>query len=393
MIAMVKKVLLKMMKSYLAQSYFRGVSGVCGVRSLRPLAVASVMMMILLSALRVEARELTALGSLEEGVRAYQAENYRRAYRYWILLAQRGVARAQHNVGVLHLRGLGLKKNEKAAFEWFRRAAKQDFVRAQHNLGWMYQNGIHVERNIEQAKQFYEAAADKRFTLSEARLGEILYNNKDYKRARVILLRAARKGDRRAQFLLGEIFINGFGVDVDREQALRWYRSAAYKNEPSAQYQLARLYIEGQNDAQAITLLKAAAVSGHKEASNDLGWMFVEGRASQEGSALNWFLRAARQELKASALNIAALYSRGQEVEQNDRLAYMWMLIAEQFGGKGEEEAAQSIIEAKKVFAEALTPDERKQAEVDAQKWLADRLKNKKAERKNSSQDGSGDIL
>ena len=355
------------------------------------------LLIVLLSALRVEAREsrgarescgareprgareLTALGSIEEGARAYQAQDYRRAYRYWILLAQRGVARAQHNVGVLHLRGLWLKKNEKAAFEWFRRAAKQDFDRAQHNLGWMYQNGIHVERNMEQAKKFYEAAAEKRFTLSEKRLGEILYNNKDYQRARVILLRAARKGDRRSQFLLGEIFSHGLGVDVNRAQAMRWHRSAAHKAEASTQYKLAQLYIENQNDARAIVLLEAAALSGHKEASNDLGWMIVEGRAVQKGSALDWFLRAARQEHRAAALNIAALYSRGLEVEQNNRLAYMWRLIAEKLDGQGKE------IEAKQVFAADLTPDERKQAEGDAQKWLADKLKNKKTEHEDSS--------
>ena len=379
---MVKEVLLRMMKSQ-----------------------AILLLIVLLSALPVEAREsrgareshsaqesrgaraLTSLGSLEEGARAYQAQDYRRAYRYWIFLAQRGVARAQHNVGVLHLRGLGLKKNEKAAFEWFSRAAKQDFARAQHNLGWMYQNGIHVERNIEQARQFYEAAAEKRFTLSEERLGEILYNNKDYKRARVILLRAARKGDRRAQFLLGEIFNHGLGADVDLAQAVQWYSSAAHKAEPSAQYKLARLYIERQNDARAVVLLEAAALSGHREASNDLGWMVVEGRAVQKGSALDWFLRAARQEHKAAALNIAALYSRGFEVEQNNRLAYMWLLIAEKLEGKGKE------IEAKQVFAADLTPDERKQAEGDAQKWLADKLKNKKTERKDSPKDGSGGVL
>ena len=364
------------------------------LRMMKPQII--LLLIVLLSALPVEAREpresrgaraLTSLGSLEEGARAYQAKDYRRAYRYWIFLAQSGVARAQHNVGVLHLRGLGLKKNEKAAFVWFSRAAKQNFARAQHNLGWMYQNGIHVERNIEQAKQFYEAAAEKRFTLSEKRLGEILYNNKDYKRARVILLRAARKGDRRAQFLLGEIFSYGLGADVDLAQAVRWYRSAAHKNEPSAQYKLARLYIEKQNDARAVVLLEAAALSSHKEASNDLGWMVVEGRADQKGPALDWFLRAARQEHRAAALNIAALHSRGLEVEQNNRLAYTWLLIAEKLEGKGKE------IEAKQVFVADLTPDERKQAEGDAQKWLADKLKNKKTERKNSSKDGSGGVL
>ncbi len=351
---------------------------------------------LILCAVPSQARELSALGNLEEGVRAYQELDYRRAYRYWILLAQRGVARAQHNVGVLHLRGLGIKKNEKAAFEWFHRAAQQDFTRAQHNLGWMYQNGLYVARDRQQARKWYEAAADKRFTPSENILGEMLYQDKDYQRARAILLRAARKGARRAQFLLAEIFARGLGTAADFKRALRWYRSAANKNDPNAQYQLARLYITSQegNDAQAIALLKAAAANGHQDALNDLGWMFAQARAAGlkggRRAALDWFARAARHGHRAAATNIAALYSQGLGVGRSAQSAYMWLLIAEKLGGKNVD---PSIIERKQIYATAIKPDERKQAELDALKWLADRAKNKKTEPQENPKENLGDVL
>ena len=326
-----------------------------------------------------QAYQSSILGGLDEGARAYYEKDYRRAYNQWIFPAQRGAARAQYNIGVLYLNGFGVKKNEKAAFEWFHRAAKQGFARAQHNLGWMYQNGFFVALDIQQAKKWYQRAASKGFMNSESALGEILYMNKEYGEARAMLSRAARKGISRAQFLLAEIFAYGLGTSRDRKQALRWYRSAANKDNPDAQYKLARLYLANQedskaapigNDKQIAALLSQAAAHGHKDAINDFGWLLAANRTkSQNGAqdALYWFLQGARNDHVASAVNIAVLYSRGHGVSQSNQMTYMWLLIAEALS---EEKIDKKIEASKEVFAKALTSDQREQAFTDAQAWF-----------------------
>ena len=83
-----------------------------------------------------------ALGSAwadwDNGTAAYAAGDYRTAYREWFPLAERGDAKAQYNLGVIHANGKGVPKNYTEAVKWYRKAAEHGHAGAQFGLGSGY---------------------------------------------------------------------------------------------------------------------------------------------------------------------------------------------------------------------------------------------------------------
>ena len=90
-----------------------------------------------------------------------------------LVLAQRGVAEAQYNVGVLLLTGHGVEVDERRAAEWFTKAALQGDREACFNLGALYAEGRGVPKDLKIAANFYREAADQGFSPAKERLKEL----------------------------------------------------------------------------------------------------------------------------------------------------------------------------------------------------------------------------
>lgn len=140
----------------------------------------------------------------------------------------------------------------------------------------------------------------------------------------------AKKGYPVAQYYLGRLYANGFGVERDSLIAASWYEKAALQGFPPAQFSLAEGYREGRgvrrNPERALELLQAAARQGHADAMHHLCVMLGTG----DGVA--------------------------EDVEQ----AYFWCLAAAMIGHPAAAEAVSSF--------DALIPRERRhilQAEVE----------------------------
>nr|AOG62267.1 SEL-1-like domain containing protein [uncultured organism] len=58
----------------------------------------------------------------------------------------------------------------------------------------------------------------------------------DYKRALPACSRAAKQGDVYAQYNLGVMYANGYGVPENDREAVKWYRLAAEQGLAAAQY-------------------------------------------------------------------------------------------------------------------------------------------------------------
>lgn len=84
---------------------------------------------------------------------------------------------------------------------------------------------------------------------------------------------AAKQGERLAQNNLAKMYFNGWGVKKDREKALYWYQQSALQNYAEAQYNLAMLYQNSFRNPKmnlAHKWLKEAAKQGHKRAQFSL---------------------------------------------------------------------------------------------------------------------------
>jgi len=79
---------------------------------------------------------------------------------------------------------------------------------------------------------------------------------KDYKQAIKWYQKAADRGDAKAQFGLGWMYVNGKGVLKDDKEAVKWYQKAADQGHAKAQFNLALMYLKGKGVPKNMTQAK-----------------------------------------------------------------------------------------------------------------------------------------
>ena len=160
----------------------------------------------------------------------------------------------------------------------------------------------------------------------------------DYDEARAIWSELAHDGDVDAQFNLGTLYENGFGVEEDAEQAARWYRAAAARRVDLARLALARLQrtgaLEPEPDEDQIKLLETAARRGLAEAQYELGVAYDRGLGvtQNHATAAGWYQRAAEQGLTDAQYNLATLFDEGLGTPRDFEQAREWYMRAADAG-------------------------------------------------------------
>jgi TPR repeat protein len=109
--------------------------------------------------------------------------------------AEAEIGDAQHALGVLHLRGRGVKRDPAEAARWFEKAARNGNVAGQVEYAILLFNGEGVPANEEKAAKAFRAAA--------------------------------AKGNAIAQNRLARLYIAGRGVPQNKVEAAAWHMAAA----------------------------------------------------------------------------------------------------------------------------------------------------------------------
>lgn len=129
--------------------------------------------------------------------------------------------------------------------------------------------------------------------------GQEAYSIGDYEKARAEWESLAAEGHAGAQFGMGLMYANGFGVDFDNAKALEWYTAAADQGHGEAQTNIAVMYANGwgvtQSDDEAFKWYSLAAESGVTQAQSSLAKMYVRGFGTPEDNvqAYKWYAIAA----------------------------------------------------------------------------------------------------
>ena len=140
----------------------------------------------------------------------------------------------------------------------------------------------------------------------------------------------AQKGNRKAQFMLGNMYYQAIGMKQDYSLALKWFKAAAFHGHIEAQYALGAMYYFGigvERDYQlALKWFKESARKGYPKAKYKLGFMYYEGHGVQQNYklALKWFKGLALQGDFKAQYNLGVMYYFGRGVEQNYKLALKW---------------------------------------------------------------------
>lgn len=197
--------------------------------------------------------------------------------------------------------GDGISVDKPGAAELYRRAADLGDPDAQYDLAIMLDSGDGVDQDREKAEELFRLSAEQGDTDACLCIGGICYEKGDFPEAERWFMDAALKGDVKAAYNLGLIYIDGnlgepdaakaeewfesaanegfaFAQTMmgticmgrnDHAEASKWFRMSADQGEPSAMYNLAALGLSGSiemSDPEAMELLTKAASAGVQEA-------------------------------------------------------------------------------------------------------------------------------
>lgn len=286
-------------------------------------------------------------------------QNYEEAAKWFGKAAEQDNSDAMYELGKLYINGTGVKQDNEEALKWYKKAAEKDNSDAQYCLGDMFENGAGVEQSRSEARKWFGKAAENG-------------NEKAKPMLFVLDVEAAVYGDAEAQFRLAERYADPYGfssdytLEQDNQEAVKWYRKAAWQGHAEAQYKLGQMYSTGeegveQNDDESEKWYLKAAEQGHADAQKTLGMHYRtkamtsmlsslagesdpsdKGQEYYEHESDKWFQKAvvsykkrAAQDDTSAMCRLGEMYYAGNGVEEDHIQAEKWYRMAAERGDYG----------------------------------------------------------
>ena len=181
---------------------------------------------------------------------------------------------------------------------------------------------------------------------ADTEAGIEFYNNENYAVAISEFLTEANKGEDIAQYYLGKIYARGEGVNIDFEEAMKWFRLAADQGNSAAQRSVGIFYDNGdgvvQDFGQAMQWYHLAADQEDPVAQRLIGQLYHLGDGVKQDpvEAMNWYRLAADQGNSEAQRSIGDLYYDGGGVDIDFKEAMNWYRLAAE---KGNPHAQRNI--------------------------------------------------
>ena len=159
-------------------------------------------------------------------------------------LWEEGYTIAAHQLGKSYRDGVGSSVDQELAAEWFQKSVEAGNPCSAYALGKL----LLEQGQIPQAIHWLRQAAEQNDPYAQYRIGKLLLTGKegvpkDIDAAIQLLKGSATQGNSFAQYTLGKLYLLGQEVQVDREEALRYFAQAAAQGNTYAQY-----FIDHQED-------------------------------------------------------------------------------------------------------------------------------------------------
>jgi len=240
---------------------------------------------------------LSFADDVEEGISAYQQHDYQAALNAWNRAEQLDNSDAEYNLGQLYRLGQGVKINYPTAQSYYMKAAKKNHPLAQLNLGTLYYSGKLGSDQEENAFYWLHQAAENGNASAQWMIGIMLFNGQgvtqdsiaayswltlasEQHHSQATLDHAKLKTGLSAEQLdLADILTNAFkqketanaAIQKQEENAFYWLHQAAEKGDAHAQWMIGDMLLNGQGVAQdsiaAYSWLTLASEQLHPQAS------------------------------------------------------------------------------------------------------------------------------
>ena len=152
---------------------------------------------------------LLACSDYQQARSAYAAGDYTKAYQLFQGLAESGDTKAQYDLSLMYIQGIGTKQNIEQGLVWLNRAAEKGNIEAMLELGVLYQKIVNLEGGPQLALYWFE--------------------------------KAAMAGSAVGQYNLAHMYMDGGQIPVDLPKAYLWMSLSEATGNPVASTQLAKL--------------------------------------------------------------------------------------------------------------------------------------------------------
>lgn len=277
--------------------------------------------------------------------------------------AQNGDNDACFNLGECFFYGRGVKQDYAKAVKWYIMSSDRGDCSSQKKLADCYYLGQGTEKNVAKAAQRYEQAAEQGDYDSQKALircylkgGNGLFADparaEFYSRRYNIpvgkdtaddLILNAQNGDPAAQYKLGNMYLNGAGVEHSPQKAISLFKKAASQNHAAAAYNLGYCYQHGigvpVDMIAAVIFYKKAAENGDLDAMNNLAGccMRGDGTSRDQNTAAKYYKKAAEKGHAKAQYNYGECCFKGMGTPKDPAAAANWYkLSAEQGDADGQ---------------------------------------------------------
>lgn len=252
-------------------------------------------------------------------------------------------------------------------FAQLKLAAEKGEVDAEFQLGRAYLKGDGAERDFDRARELLLKAAgngnhgaeDFLASMYEGGLGVA----QDYTKAVSWYRKAAEGGVRYSQYNLAVLLTDGKGCEANPTEALTWYKKAADQGMVEAMLNLSKIYYFGergipQNYGEARKWLSEAGKKGDAWALNTLGVMNEFGQEGPKDpkAAAELYRKAAERGDSKGQANLGRMYAHGLGVKRDIPTAYEWLKL----GADQHEVTAEKELDE---LGPTMTPEQIRQGD------------------------------
>ena len=256
----------------------------------------------------------------EQSVEAEKAKDYDKAFKLCKKAAVAGNPRAQDNLAYYYQKGIGCKVDTKKALEWYEKAVVSGYGPAAFVLGYYYQegNGITV-KDAASAYNYYKIGADLGDRNAMSALADCYLKGRGtaYDIDKGLAIHKALAEDETdgwESFRIGSYYC--YSADyyyycsnrkqpdkslLDPVEGMKWFRKSAQQNNHDAMEALGELYLYGKdvamNKQEAVKWFRKAADLGNDQAMWNLGRCYEKGEGVEKNidQAVYWYKKGAEK--------------------------------------------------------------------------------------------------
>jgi SEL1 protein len=233
-------------------------------------------------------------------------------------------AQAAGHIGLMFLRGEGVKQSPEKAMVWFKRGLANGNGLCQHEIGLMYLYGYGVPQDAYRASSYFKTAADQDIPAAHTRMGALLLDQGDVAAATRYFELAARWGWMEAYYYLAEMTNYGVGRQRHCGVATAYYKLVAEKAEMlhSAFAEANEAYEDGDKDSALIPAMMAAE-QGYETAQANVAFLLDEQRSLFSFDSILPWIQKTRSALLRNTRLALIYWTRSAKQNNIDSLVKM----------------------------------------------------------------------